>query len=102
MIDLNKSIFELSQESYEELFERVEMAIGYGIINRGGAWYNFTSSTGEEIKLQGKDKVIELCRNMESEFTFLQKKVVAVLTSNQQLLSEDEIEEIKKEEAEEE
>ena len=78
------------------------MAVGYGIIKRGGAWYNFTSSTGEEIKLQGKDKVIDLCRNMEPEFIHLQKQVLDVLTSNQQLLSEDEIEEIKKEEAEEE
>ena len=39
---------------------------------------------------------------MEPEFIHLQKKVLDVLTSNQQLLSEDEIEEIKKEEAEEE
>ena len=39
---------------------------------------------------------------MESEFNYLQKKVVDILTSNQQLLTQDEIEEIKKEEAEEE
>jgi hypothetical protein len=39
---------------------------------------------------------------MESEFIYLQKKVVDILTSNQQLLTQDEIEEIKKEEAEEE
>ena len=39
---------------------------------------------------------------MESEFNYLQKKVIDILTSNQQLLTQDEIEEIKKEEAEEE
>lgn len=89
-------------KGFDKYSEVVEIAVGYGIIKRGGAWYNFTSSTGEEIKLQGKDKVIDLCRNMEPEFIHLQKQVLDVLTSNQQLLSEDEIEEIKKEEAEEE
>ena len=61
---------------FDEYTEIVDIAVDKGFINKGGAWFNFLTPEGAEIKLQGKAKVIEYFKNSEEDFQFYKKKVL--------------------------
>lgn len=63
-------------QGFDEYTEIVDIAVNKGFINKGGAWFNFLTPDGVEIKLQGKAKVIDYFKNSEKDFQFYKKKVL--------------------------
>lgn len=56
----------------DEIADLVEVAMKYGIIHKGGAWFNFvdidtseiiTDSDGQEIKIQGQTTLVDYLKN---------------------------------------
>lgn len=87
----------------DELFQ---LALKGKIIKQGGAWYSCVNEDGEvlivggeEIKTQGKDKMIELIRNNITLFGYLEDSVRGIEVEADEM-SQEEIEEIKNAEAE--
>lgn len=62
-------------EGIDQVIEAVDVAVEKGIIVRGGAWFNLVSSTGEELKFQGRDSVYDFYRNSKEDFEFLKSKL---------------------------
>ena len=70
----------------DEVFDLVEVAMKYGIVNKSGAWFNFcdietgeivTDENGKEIKLQGLPNLIEFIKNDEVMLDELREQVMA-------------------------
>ena len=57
--------------------EYVDIAIKLGIIERGGAWYNWNDSTGVQVKKQGVLNVVDYFKEVPEEFEWLKKTVEA-------------------------
>jgi RecA/RadA recombinase len=51
--------------------EYTDVMVSNGIVMRGGAWYSFPNIDGEEVKFQGKDKVIEYMKENPEDFEYL-------------------------------
>ncbi|MFT6125901.1 MAG: RecA/RadA recombinase [Flavobacteriaceae bacterium] len=51
--------------------EYTDVMVSNGIVMRGGAWYSFPNIDGEEVKFQGKDKVIEYMKENPKDFEYL-------------------------------
>lgn len=70
-------------KGFDKQAEIVDIAISKGIIERGGAWYNFQvpekkgSKTMVPIKLQGKAAVVDYFRNDEDAFEYLKTSIDA-------------------------
>lgn len=67
-------------QGFSKLLECIDLAIQYGFIVRGGAYYKFTTKTDEEMSLMGKDRVVEFFENSPEEFEYLQEKVMEEFT----------------------
>lgn len=67
-------------EGIDQVIEAVDVAVEKGIIVRGGAWFNLVSSTGEELKFQGRDSVYDYYRNSTEDFEFLKSKLFTLNT----------------------
>lgn len=66
------------------IMDTVELALRYNFINQAGAWFNFIDfetgeilqdEDGEEIKLQGKSKVIEYLEHNKELFENIQNEI---------------------------
>ena len=55
--------------------EYTDLAIAKGIINKSGAWLDWTSSTGEKIKVQGRNNAIATLKADIAEFEYIKKLV---------------------------
>lgn len=73
-------------KGFDKTTEVINVAISVGLIERGGAWYNFVSSTGEAMKFQGKDKVIDYLTQSPLDLIMFEKKVLASLQDKQDTL----------------
>lgn len=62
--------------------EIIDIALSNGYIIRGGAWYNFTSATGEEMKFMGKDRLLEFLINSPDDLAMFEKIVLDSLNKN--------------------
>lgn len=51
--------------------EYTDVMVANAIIMRGGAWYSFPNRDGEEVKFQGKDRVIEYMKENPEDFEYL-------------------------------
>jgi len=56
---------------FDHYDEYTLVMIANGIINQGGAWFSFPNKDAEEIKLNGKEAVIEYMKNNEEDFQYL-------------------------------
>jgi len=56
---------------FNEYDEYVDVMVANGIIMQGGAWYSFPNKDAEEVKFQGKEKVIEYLKENVSNFEYL-------------------------------
>ena len=79
--------------------EYVDMAIKKGIINKGGAWLDWIDSTGEKLKVQGRQNAILAVKNDPVEFEHIKALVIAdKKITDVQTLSKEEQDKIKEEE----
>lgn len=73
----NKSdVFKLNfyyDRGFDEVDEEVSVMVDMDLIHRGGAWFSFPNVNGEEVKLQGKDTVLEYLRENTEDFENLLK-----------------------------
>ena len=64
-------------KGFDQIYEIVDLAVQYGIIQKGGAWFNFEvpekkgSKKMVPMKFQGKDKVLEYLRNDPMGFEYI-------------------------------
>jgi len=61
------------------LLDTLNMSIGLGIVIKAGAWLSYSSNSGEELKWQGKAKLIEELRNNKELFNEIYEKVMIVV-----------------------
>lgn len=81
-------------EGIDQVIEAVDVAVEKGIIVRGGAWFNLVSSTGEELKFQGRDSVYDYYRNSKEDFEFLKSKLFTPNTKVIETLEEESFEDL--------
>lgn len=55
--------------------EYFDIAVAKGIINKGGAWYNWDDSKGQNQKFQGKLNCVFFLKNNEEEFAYIKDLV---------------------------
>lgn len=67
--------------------EYLDMAVAKGIINKGGAWLDWTSVTGEKIKVQGRLNGINTLKANPEEFLHIKEQVRNFKESVAQTLS---------------
>ena len=60
---------------FNEYDEYVDVLIEHGIVMKGGSWFSFPNRDAEEVKFQGKDKVIEYLKENEKDFEFLKAQL---------------------------
>lgn len=58
------------QVGVDRLAESVDLAVNMDIIQKGGAWYNY-----EEVKFQGRDKIIDYFKGNPDDFDELLKRI---------------------------
>ena len=61
------------------LLDTLNMSIGLGIVGKAGAWLDYTTNAGEQLKWQGKAKLIEELRNNKELFDEIYEKVMEVV-----------------------
>lgn len=69
-----KEVFKINfyyDKGFDKYDEYSSVLIAEGIISQGGAWYSFPNKDAEEIKLNGKDSVIEYLKDNEEDFNYL-------------------------------
>ena len=75
-------------KGFDQTYEVVDLAVQYGIIGKGGAWFNFEvpekegSSKMVPMKFQGKDKVLEYFRNDSMGFNYIKDIVIQKFSSS--------------------
>lgn len=80
-------------EGIDQVIEAVDVAIDNNIIVKGGAWFNFTSVDGEQLKLQGRESVYEFYKNSSKDFEDLKSKLLTnkdLIVTEENPLVEDE------------
>ena len=87
-------------KGFDQYSEITELAVEYGLIRRGGSWFNLSSKDGEELKFQGKDKVIDYFKNSEEDFKFYEAKVREIFANKNSTLDVEEIKAIEQKEKE--
>lgn len=85
-------------KGFDQYSEIVELATQYGLINKGGAWFSFKAVTGEDLKFQGKERVIDYFKNSDQDFDYYQTKVREIFNKNTETLTAEEILQIENEE----
>ncbi len=73
-----KDVFQLNfyyKYGFNKYDEYASIFIEEGIIKQSGAWFSFPNENGEEVKLNGKAKVISFLKENESDFQNLLKSV---------------------------
>lgn len=63
-------------------FEYSDIAIKYGLIVRGGAWYKWHDSTGVEVKKNGQIRVAEYFKDNPIEFEWLKEEIKKIQKEN--------------------
>lgn len=56
---------------FNEFDEYASIFIEEGVVKQGGAWFTFANEDGEEVKLNGKSKVVDYLKENVSTFKFL-------------------------------
>lgn len=75
-------------KGFDQTYEVVDLAVQYGIIGKGGAWFNFEVPEKEgsdkmvPMKFQGKDKVLEYFRNDSMGFNYIKDIVIQKFSSS--------------------
>lgn len=75
-------------KGFDQTYEVVDLAVQYGIIGKGGAWFNFEvpekegSSKMVPMKFQGRDKVLEYFRNDSMGFNYIKDIVIQKFSSS--------------------
>jgi len=64
-------------KGYDFVDEVVNLAVDFGIIEQAGAWFTYN-----EHKLQGKDSIISLFRESETDYLELRSKIKSMLGLN--------------------
>ena len=84
--------------------EYFDIAVDKGIINKSGAWYDWTSLDGSSVKFQGKINSVVYLKNDPKEFDYLKTLVknsgganIVTLSKEEQLLLEQEEENLAEE-----
>lgn len=54
--------------------EYVRLFLELGLVQNAGSWFSFPDHNGEEIKLQGEDKVIKYLLENKEDYKFLKKE----------------------------
>jgi recombination protein RecA len=75
-----KEVFRLNfyyDYGFDKFDEYSSVLIEEGIVKQGGAWYTFPNENGEEIKQNGKSKVITYLKENPTTFDFLISKIGA-------------------------
>lgn len=62
---------------FDKYDEYTSILIEEGIVEQGGAWFKFPNENGEEIKQNGKSKVITFLKENPTTFDFLINKIGA-------------------------
>lgn len=73
-------------KGFDKTTEIINVAISVGLIERGGAWYNFVDHLGGAQKFQGKDRVIEYLAASPKDLIMFEEKVLKSLQSKQDTL----------------
>lgn len=60
---------------FDSVDEYVGVFVENGVIDKGGAWFTFADQNGEEIKLQGKNSVIDFLKNDLDAFEVLKERL---------------------------
>ena len=67
-------------EGIDDYRSIMEIAIGHGIIKKGGAWLTWNPPQGEEVKEQGKERLRKFLKKNPEKFQMLYKQVIPFLT----------------------
>lgn len=73
-----KDVFQINfyyQSGFNKYDEYTSIFIEEGLVKQNGAWFSFPDENGEEIKLNGKSKVISFLKENESHFQSLLKMI---------------------------
>lgn len=73
-----KDVFQINfyyQNGFNKYDEYASIFIEEGLVKQNGAWFSFPDENGEEIKLNGKSKVISFLKENESHFQSLLKMI---------------------------
>ena len=73
-------------KGFDKTTEIINVAISIGLIERGGAWYNFVNSDGEAMKFQGKERVVEYLSKAPKDLIMFEKNVLDSLQNKQDSL----------------
>jgi recombination protein RecA len=60
---------------YDNCWEIITLGIDLGLIAKAGSWFQYKSSTGEEVKTQGQTKLYEWFNSNTAELDLLYSKV---------------------------
>ena len=60
---------------FNEFDEYASIFIANGIIKQGGAWFSFADADGVEVKLNGKNKVVDYLKDNEEVFNVLMDRL---------------------------
>jgi RecA/RadA recombinase len=74
----SKDVFQLNfyyDGGFNQYDEYASIFIEEGIVKQGGAWFSFADDAAEEIKFQGKTKLVEHLKTNEEHFQTLLKRI---------------------------
>jgi recombination protein RecA len=63
------------KNGFNKYDEYASIFIEEGLIKQGGAWFSFADENGEEVKLNGKSKVISFLKENENHFQTLLNRI---------------------------
>lgn len=69
-----KEVFKINfyyDKGFNKYEEYVSVMISRNIISQGGAWYSFPTKDSEEVKLNGRDSVIDYLKSNNEDFNYL-------------------------------
>lgn len=73
-----KDVFQINfyyQYGFNKYEEYASVLIEEGIIEQRGAWFFFANKDGEELKFQGKSKIVDHIKSNEEDFQSLLSRI---------------------------
>lgn len=62
-------------KGFDKFREIIELAIEFDFIHQGGAWFSFTTPSGEDMKFQGKSRLLDYLNDSPEDFKMFSKLV---------------------------
>ncbi len=66
-------------EGIDNIRSVLDVAIGHGIVKKGGSWYSWARPNGDPVKTQGLDPLYKMLKEDDSLFQFLLEQTVPKL-----------------------